>query len=402
MRLAWFLAVRFLREGRTQTLLLIAGASTGVLLVVFLSALIDGLQRDLIAKTLGSQAHLVIKQPDELPTPIRGPSRPGELVAPRIERPAQRQRTWSNWEPLVERVRVEPGVRAAAPLVTGPALATRGGTSSAVALFGVQPSDFLSVYDVDRRLIKGVFDTAADHVLIGRELADELGVGVGDKLRLAGAAQRDELFTIAGVFDMGVRDVNRRWVILSLRSAQSLLELQGGISQIDLRLVDPFAAPAVAATLAAQTGLLVESWTATNTQLLAGLKAQEGSSQLIQTFVILGVAVAIASVLVISVVQKQRQIGILRAMGTPRPMVLRIFLIQGGLIGLAGSILGSLLGAWMVYLFSTKSSVQFPITLDARLFLRAASLALGTGLLAAVMPARRAARLEPAVAIRHE
>src|SRR5512132_380966 len=123
-------------------------------------------------------------------------------------------------------------------------------------------------------------------------------------------------------------------------------------------------------------------------------------------FVIVAVALGIASVLVVSVVQESREIGILRAVGTSRARVMRIFLIQGGLVGLAGSAIGSALGAGLAVFFAglarnADGSPIFPIDLSPALFLSAATIAIFTGLIAAVVPARRAARLDPASVIRH-
>ena len=144
-----------------------------------------------------------------------------------------------------------------------------------------------------------------------------------------------------------------------------------------------------------------------NSQLLVGLRSQSGSSIMIQFFVIVAVMLGIASVLVVSVVQKGRQIGILRAFGTRREQVLRIFLLQGGLMGLAGSIGGIALGTLLALVFQSTAtnadgSPIFPVALTVGLYARAALIALATGLVGSWLPARRAAALDPAVAIRYE
>jgi len=144
----------------------------------------------------------------------------------------------------------------------------------------------------------------------------------------------------------------------------------------------------------------------TNAQLLVALRSQSSSSQMIQVFVILAVAMGIASVLVVSVVQKGKEIGILRAMGTARSSVLNIFLLQGAIVGLLGSVLGSAIGAALGVFFASLArnadgSPTFPIAITVTLVARSAIIALVTGLLAAVLPARRASRLDPAVAIRN-
>ena len=144
---------------------------------------------------------------------------------------------------------------------------------------------------------------------------------------------------------------------------------------------------------------------ATNAQLLTGLRSQGASSVMIQVFVVLAVALGISSVLAVSVVQKSREIGILRATGTSTRQVLRIFLVQGAILGLVGSAAGVGLGIGLGFAFqgvgaNPDGSPRFPVTLDALLYLRTAAIAVGVGITAALIPARRAARMNPADAIR--
>jgi lipoprotein-releasing system permease protein len=144
----------------------------------------------------------------------------------------------------------------------------------------------------------------------------------------------------------------------------------------------------------------------TNQQLLIGLRSQSSSSYTIQFFVFLAVAIGIASVLVVTVVQRTREIGILRAMGSPRRRIATIFVIQGGLVGFVGSLLGAALGAALAFMFGQLSqnpdgTAMFPIVLTARLIVSASGLATLTGILAAALPARQASRLDPVEAIRH-
>jgi lipoprotein-releasing system permease protein len=194
-------------------------------------------------------------------------------------------------------------------------------------------------------------------------------------------------------------------VYLPLRTAQSLFGLPGGVTSIDLRVQDVFAADDAAIKVASVTPLLVESWMVTTTQLLSALNAQSASTAIIRVFVSIVVMLGIASVLVVAVVQKTREIGILRAMGASRGQMTRVFLFQGSLVGLVGSLLGALLATLLVFLFGTfvrgaDGNVLFPIDLTARLLLLACVVATLCGTLAAIAPARRAARLDPALAMR--
>ena len=404
MPFEWFIAVRFLREGRMQTLLILVGVGVGVGVIVFLSALMNGLQTSLIKQTLGSQAHIVLHAPDEAPRLIA--DEPNVAVAARVEKAAQRVRSIEQWQQIVADVGRVPGVVASSPTVTGPAFAVRGGASISVSLRGVVPELFDGIIPVTPRLTAGAFRLLGGEAAIGTDLAADLGVAVGDKVRIIANEGRAETFTIGGIFDLGNKDVNKRWVLIPLRSAQTLLDLVGGVSTVDLRVDDVFNAETISVEIASREGLVADSWMKTNAQLLTALKSQDSSKYMIQFFVIVAVALGIASVLVVSVVQKSREIGILRAVGTSRARVLRIFLIQGGLVGLAGSVIGSALGAGLALFFATLArnadgTPIFPIDLTPTLFLSAAAIAIFTGLVAAVVPARRAARLDPASVIRY-
>ena len=159
-------------------------------------------------------------------------------------------------------------------------------------------------------------------------------------MRLQSGEDRANVFTVAGIFDFGAQELNERWVFISLRAAQAMFSLEGGVSTIEVLGTEIFEAEALAGRIAERTGLPAESWMETNAQLLVALRSQGSSSIMIQTFVILAVALGIASVLAVSVVQKAREIGILRATGARTRKVMRIFLIQGGILGMGGALAG--------------------------------------------------------------
>jgi len=400
-----FVALRFLKEGHTQTHLILSGIGVGVGVVVFLSALITGLQESLIERTLGTQAHVVVRAPEDVVRPVSKPAG-GRAVASRLEQPAQRLRSIVGGAQTLQLLRGLPRVRAVSPTVAGAAFALRGLANRAVALRGVDPSSFRRIIDMAPRMTAGEFRVDATNAVLGVELASDLGVSVGDKVRIETPAGRSDVFLVAGVFDVGNKDLNERWVFVSLRAAQTLLDLAGGISTIELKVDGIFAAEEVARDIAARTGLQADSWMTLNRQLLVGLRSQSASSFMIQLFVVVAVALGIASVLVVSVVQKSREIGILKAMGTRTSQVVRIFLVQGAVLGLAGSLVGIALGASLSLFFASLArnpdgSATFPVALTPGLFLGAIGVATLTGLLAAVAPARRAAALDPADVIRY-
>ena len=399
----WIAAVRFMREGLMQTLLIVLGVALGVSVIVFMSALLSGLQSNLFRRSLNYQAQIVITPTQELALPQRGgePGRTAALVQPR----AQRLRSVDQWQKVRALVAALPEVTAVAPVVTGPGFVVRGDATKAVTMTGIEPESYLRLIALADKIVGGSADVSGSDIVIGTELAKNLGVRLGDKLNLQTASGASATLTVHGIFDFGNKGQNERGAYVALRTAQSLLDLAGGVSSIELNVHDPFQAEATAATLRARTGLQVDSWITTNAQFFSAMSAQSLSNSVIRFFVGLTAALGIASVLVVSVVQKSKEIGILRATGASRAQVLRLFLIQGALMGLSGSFVGSALG-WLFLVLWTQGArnpdgtVMFTITPDPMLFVAAAAGATLVGTLAAVFPARTAARLDPAVAIR--
>lgn len=398
---AALVCLRYLREGRMQTVLILAGVTGGVAVIIFLTTLISQLQASIIERTLGSQAHIVLKPPLLANRTLLPPGSTAAIVQPR----AQRLRSIDQWEAVAQLANQTSGVLAVSPLLSGAGFAARADASQAINLLGVDPQAYQRIVQMPKYLRLGRFDVSGANTVIGVELAKDLGVTVGDKLRLIAMDGRNDLVTIAGIFDIGNRDLNKRWVYTSIKLAQSLLDLPGGITEIDLRVTDLFQAETTARQLAAQTGLVADSWMQTNAQLLTALKSQSMSNNLIRFFVTAIVAVGIASVLVVSVVQKQKEIGILRAMGASPRRIMAVFLLQGGIYGGVGSALGVGLSLALLQFFSkvtrnADGSLLVSPELDVAVVLGACSLALLVGLLAAALPARRAARLDPVQAIR--
>jgi lipoprotein-releasing system permease protein len=269
---------------------------------------------------------------------------------------------------------------------------------------GVDLDRYDRIVHLRSKVIAGQARLGPGESVIGRELADDLGLRVGDRFSLVTGTVTESL-RVTALVDLGVRDLNRRTVIVPLRAAQSLLGLPGGATTLDLALVDVWAAQALTDELERRYPYKVESWQEANAQLVSALNAQSVSTALIRGVVMIVVVLGIASVLVVSVVQKRREIGILRAMGATQGQVLRVFLLQGAIVGAIGSTLGVLLAALLVWLFSTfvrgsDGLPLFTIALAPGLALRIAALATLCGVLAAVAPARRAAALDPAQAIR--
>lgn len=399
----WIAAVRFLREGRTQTLFIISGIAIGVGVIVFMSALLTGLQANFLKRVLTSQAQIQLLPPDQVARPLR--TGPGKFESATIQRPSQRTISIDQWPKIRDRMLAIPEVTAVSPTMSGSALAVRGDASRAISISGIEPASYFRIVRVPDYIVAGEARVTSDDIIVGTELAKDLGASLGDKLRVQAASGTAVVLKITGIIDLGNKGANERSTYVALRTAQSLLGTIGGVTTIDLTVRDIYAAEAVAMRIQASNAVQADSWIKTNAQFFTAINAQQTSNNLIRVFVALSVAFGIAAVLVVSVIQRSKDIGILRAMGASRGQVLRVFLIQGGLLGFVGALLGSAVGvAGLVYWHSTvkqaDGSELFPLVFERSLFVLTAVLATNTGLLAAMFPALRASKLDPVEAIR--
>ncbi|AXK38318.1 ABC transporter permease [Crenobacter cavernae] len=398
-------ALRLMREGRFQTLLILGGVTIGVAVVVYITAVVGGLQANIIDKTLSTQAHLVLK-PREDENRRQVSPQPGGAVLADVEKRTQRENTIDDWQKKLAAVRALPGVAAGAAVASGPGFAKKGGVSKSVSLIGVELNDYARVVPLESKRMAGTIALPTGSAMVGRELARELGLAPGARLRLVSATGAAQSFTVSAVLDFGLKDLNRRWVLLPLRAAQSLSGYRLDVTELYFKADDLFDADALKAGAERLTGLDADSWQDNNAQLVVALRSQSASSTMIRVFVTFAVALGIASVLVVSVVQKQREIGILRAMGTPASRIRGIFLLQGAIVGCVGSLLGTALGVALAVFFSRiaitpDGSPLFPVVITADLFYVTAGVATAVGVLSAFAPAWRASRLDPVEAIRH-
>lgn len=395
----WTLAIGFLREGRTQSLMIAIGVAVGVAVIVFITALIQGLQSNTIERTLGTQAHIRLLAPEEVNRVH--PASPGTLQLVLEDKRPQRLRSINNWQEITATLDQLPGLSAVSPVVSGPAFVRRGEALESVALVGIDAERYQRIIPLDDYMVAGELRVGADDVLIGARLAEDLGVGLGQKLRLESGEQNGAVVNISGIFELGVRELDERYVYMDLKQAQSLLDLPGGVTVIDLTVPDIFTADQVADRVQRLIGLDAQSWIETNAQLMNALTAQSLSTNMIIVFVAISVAFGIASVLSVSVVQRTREIGILRATGATRAQILRVFLIQGAVLGLLGSVMGIAASYGLVWVFNTFGPGLFYIPVPPSLVAATLLLATLTGVLAAAVPSRRAARLDPVEAIRY-
>lgn len=395
---AFKLAARHLLSHRGQTALLVTGVALGVSVFVFMSALIGGLAELLTARTVGSIPHIVLEAPERGPQPV--PMADALQVA--RQKDLGRRDQIPVWEPLTGVIERTGGVIAVSPLISGGAFIERGQAIAPVGVVGVMPDKLSAIADIAGAVVSGTADLPPDGILIGSRLARDLDLRAGQVIRIASDRGRSRSLRVQGIFTLGIGSADRQAVYMNFTAARALFDLPTGVTRIEVKVNPATDADAIAARLRRSTGLDAIPWTSENSQLFEGLDAQARTGLIIKSFALVTIVVGIASAMLLSIARRQAEIGIMRAMGATRRLVISIYVIEGTLLGLVGGIVGASI-AWLALLpfppISQIESGALPIDRDQGDFLLAILLTSLAAMLASLLPARRAARIDPVEAI---
>lgn len=396
MRYAAKLALRHLLSTPGQTILLMLGVAVGVGVFVFMSALIGGLATLLTQRTVGNIPHIVIERPERDPGALLG----GAQVA--VQKDLSRRDQILVWQPAVALIGRTPGVVGVSPEIRGSAFVQRGEAIAPVGVIGVQPDKLSTVSDVRGAVVSGDPALPPDSVLLGQILARDLGLRVGQVIRIRSDRGRERSFRVGGVFALGIASADRQAVYMNFRTARALFDLPSGISRIEIKLARPEAATAIAERLRGATGLKATAWIEDNQQLFEALDAQARTGSVIKLFALVSIVIGIASAMLLSIVRRRSEIGIMRAMGASQRLVVGIFVIEGTLIGATGALAGAFL-AWVALApFPPLDAVEgggLPVDRDQGGYLAAVLLTCLAAAIAALVSARSAARVDPVEAI---
>ncbi|MDD2969806.1 MAG: ABC transporter permease [Lachnospiraceae bacterium] len=386
MRLGFHIAVRFLKSNVGQTILIIMGIAIGVSVQIFIGSLIQGLQKSLIEKTIGDSAHITIL-------------------------PGEDEEEIEDYDVLYKKILgADERIESISFAADYPAFFELDDESKSVLVRGFDLKKADKIYDFSQRMVEGEFPDDPDEVMVGVGLRDEFHLKKGDMITLLTNSGNVDEFMITGFFDLKVASVNKTWVITTLKVSENLFGLDRTLTSIEIQLQEDhvFEADEVSKKLAGIIGrkFKTEDWKGQNEQLLSGLQGQSISSIMIQVFVLISVVLGIASVLAITVIQKSRQIGILKAMGIRNKSASFIFISEGLLLGIFGAIMGIALGLGLAYSF-TKFAVNADGTPVVALYisnefiLLSGLIAVASSVAAALIPAVRSSRLNPIDIIRN-
>lgn len=396
-------ATRYLFSSKFQTMLLLGGVGVGVLVYCFMAALINGLNEYQIAQTTGNIAHITIEPAEQAPQVLPAGDGSTSLVATVLRANTQREQIRS-WPEVLKYIESHPQVRIAVPVIAGNGLLTRGQAVAPVVISGVRPEQLSDIAAIAPGIVQGKPDLDADGVVIGDRLARKLSVSPGQNLVIRSDRNRGRIVRVNGIFSLGVETADEKLIYLNFNAARTLLDLDHGISRLDVKLHDLNAAPAVAAVLAASTGLKVTSWTETNLTLFRSLEGNTSTGSTVRFFSMITIVIGVASALLLASMRRRAEIGIMRSMGATRRFITAVFVIQGAMIGLLGAVVGAVssygFSTWLAGVARRSDGTPIlPIDPDQGAYLAGIVLATVVSSIAAILPALRAASVDPVDAI---
>jgi len=406
------LSLRYLRARRQEGFISVnagfsfLGIMLGVATLIIVMAVMNGFRKELLDKILGLNGHLLI-QPLEQPL--------------------------TDWEATAARIAEVPGVRLAAPIVEGQALASSPFNASGVLVRGIRAADLMKLPSIADNIRQGTLEgfDQGQGVAIGRRLADQLSLRAGDSITLVaprgavtpmGTTPRIKPYKIAAVFEIGMSEYDSAFVFMPLPESQAYFNRAGDVTAIEVYVEKPDQIDRYRKLItdAANRPIFMIDWRQRNSTFFNALQVERNVMFLILTIIVIVAAFNITSGLIMLVKDKGRDIGILRTMGVTQGAIMRVFMMTGASVGVVGTLVGFLIAvficgniesirrflSWLTNteLFSPELYFlsKLPADLDAGETTAVVVMALALSLLATLYPAWRAARLDPVEALRYE
>ncbi len=411
MRLILDLARGMLSRRRRQTLVSVLGVALGVAFFIAIASLMRGFQTYFIQQVIDVQPHIVIKDETRDPLPQAAEiALPDGAVAINGVKPRERVRGIRSAGDKIAILEAIPGA-AVAPILTGAALLRFGSRDVTITVTGIDPERYRRVSNLQKDMLHGSLTdlrSAANGLIIGDALARRLGVQMGDTVVAVSPRGVALQMKIVGLFHTGLASLDLSAGYTLLKVNQILQDRPNVVNQILLRLADVTRAEPLAREIEARFGERTESWEEQNRNILTVFVIQNAIMYSVTGAILLVAAFGIYNIISTVVFEKTRDIAILKSLGFTEGDVQRLFLVQGVIAGLLGAALGCLLGQLMIeglgqVRFRTETPAgndRFLLAKDWRIFAVASFFAVASAAIAAVIPARRAARLDPVQIVR--
>lgn len=373
LRIAW----RFLKDSKAQTMIIVLGIAIGVSVQVFIGLLSKGLETTLLNKVIGNSPHITayfakggMEGWQDNKSKINAVSKDINVVSPVAE-----QQAFIKLTDIKEPARIR----------------------------GFMPNDLNKLYDIKRKVYEGKIIESNGQALIGKELKERLDLKLGDKLSIVTIDKRNIDLTIVGFYDLGSAGLNRFWVFTDLKTAQDLIGFGDKITSIEIGIANPYLADNLSKKVSDSLNdkdIKVQNWKDENKLLLSGIMGQKICTVIIQFFVLLAAVLSIVSVLGITVTQKYKQIGILKAMGIRDGSAAFIFLMQAFILGVIGTAIGIgfamlYIKGFNTYILTAEGKPVVDIIIDNRFIIVSSIIDIAASTLAAFLPASKTYRLSP-------
>ncbi len=402
-----FIALRYLRTKKkhrgisVNTLISAGGVAVGVMALLVVLSVMSGFHEDLQKKILGVNAHVIVLS-------YRG--------------------AIPEYRDVVKKMRDDKDVLSSAPFVLGQVMVSSGKRAQGVFLRGVEPADEFKTTEIGMFMKEGRVDDLISKdgvpgIIIGRELSHSIGVLKGDTVNILspvgkigplGMLPKVKQFRVAGIFEVGMFEYDSNLALTDLKAAREFFDMGDQVTGVQLKLDDIYKAAAVRERVQNALGfpLYARDWMQMNRNLFAALKLEKFAMFIILILIILVASFNIISTLIMNVIEKKREIAILKAMGATDRAVMHIFMMQGLVIGIAGTIIGVASGYLLCYVLNTYQIIKLPadvyylshLPVKTKLFdfLVVSVSAIGISFLATIYPAWQAARINPVEPLRYE
>ncbi|MEW6409034.1 MAG: lipoprotein-releasing ABC transporter permease subunit [Nitrospirota bacterium] len=401
-----FIGLRYLRAKRKQTsisvntIISIAGVALGVTALIVVLSVMSGFQEDLQGKILGINSHIVILQ-------FGGNIR--------------------DYRTVIDRVKTQNGVLSASPFIINQAMLSSGKMTQGVVLRGIDLSYKGSTTYLQKTIKEGSLDTLKDErmhgIILGKELSKNLAVFIGDSVNVispagsltpVGMLPKMKTFKVIGIFDSGMFEFDSNIAYISLKDAQSFFEMGDTVTATEVRIDNIYKARELSHEIQQFLGppYFSRSWMEMNRNLFSALKLEKIAMFIILVLIILVAAFNIVSTLIMIIIEKGKDIAILKSMGATNSGIMSIFIINGLMIGIVGTIIGVIGGYSVCYLLKTYQIItlpgdiyhitHLPVKMNTLDFIVISLSAIGISFLATLYPSWQAAHLDPAESLRYE
>lgn len=397
MRYEIKIAYNFLAKSKGQTLFLLTAIATGVAVQVFISSLIVSLQNNIIDTVLGNIPHVVIEDGNTRDSIIKNGNiyNYGNFTNERDK--------ISNYESLINLLKSKKEIKNIVPTLEGNVLYERQGKSVALQIRGVDLNSGDKMFKVKEKIYLGDKSVDSDKILIGKRISEDFNLSPKDIMNITLPTGDKEKFRINGIFDLENQQFNNGLVYMDIQRAQRIFNKKGYVNRINIQLNNIFLGESIALDIENNfPDLKVTSWMKDGKQLLNALRSQTISTTVIQGVILLSTTLSIASVLYITVVQKTKEIGILKAIGATDFSIGFIFLFQGAIVGFLGALLGCGIGLFLIKIFEWGAKPSFIIELKMMLILRILLFSTISGIIAAYIPSKKSMKLDPIEVIKGE